>query len=333
MINEKQNKEAVDLIKKSKNFILLCHESPDIDSVLSCLILKRVLTQMKKKADIISVDQVGARIKFLHLNGDIKVTDVNKFDYSNYDVLFVLDANNLGRLGIIQPINFKGKIVNIDHHEGVGVGDIHIQNTKAGSTCTLIYYLLKKWGVNVDKETLNIILAGILSDTEIFQFSIYSSSFIFNTVSELIDKGADYETALFYVDQYYDIEVFKYWAEAIQRIKKDTSHKFAYTIIPFKVQKQYEKYGISSRQISDKFLRKIRGTNFGIVIVEEEENGSAKVSIRTRTPGYYVLDLVKRLGGGGHLTGGGAVVKTGSFEESCKLILDEAKEYARFQNE
>jgi bifunctional oligoribonuclease and PAP phosphatase NrnA len=323
-----QSKKILEKIKATENVVLLCHESPDIDSVVSCLILKDVLEGMGKKADIISVDDVGARIKFLKLNGNVKIVDPNKHDYSKYQAMFVLDAGDLERLGITSKVNFKGTVINIDHHEGDGVGEIRIIDRNAGSTCTLLYHIFKDWGVELDKETLDKVLLGIVADTEVFHFSIYSSSFIFRTVSELLDSGADYDMALYYADQYFDVMVFKFWAEAIKRIKIDKKNKFAYSIIPYNIYRKYIKYGISSRQLSDKFLRKIDGTNFGVVIIETED-GAAKVSIRTRTPGFFVLDLVKRLGGGGHLTGGGAVVNAGSFKETCDLILEESGKYAK----
>ena len=91
---------------------------------------------------------------------------------------------------------------------------------------------------------------------------------------------------------------------------------------------KYKEYGITSRQVSDRFLRNINDTDFGIVFIETEK-GKVKVSIRTRTPGFFVLDLIKELGGGGHLTGGGTSVIGETFEKVIEKVLEVAREFSK----
>ena len=283
---------------------------------------------MGKKVDIFSPDELSVRNKSLDSKRVIKVTNTNKIDYQKYDVMFVLDANELKRFGIRSDINFLGKKINIDHHEGDGIGEIKIINTKAGSTCTLLYYLFKDWKINLAGELLDMLLLGIVSDTDVFHFSTNNSSYIFKTVAEIIDKGADYEKALYDFDQSYNLKTLQFWAEAINRIQIDEKYRFVYTAIPYDVFNKYKEYGITSRQVSDRFLRNINDTDFGIVFIETEK-GKVKVSIRTRTPGFFVLDLIKELGGGGHLTGGGTSVIGETFEKVIEKVLEVAREFSK----
>ncbi len=326
-----ESKKILEVVKKANKLILLCHESPDLDSVISNLVMANVLESMGKNVEIISVDNIKLDYKFLESFREIRVLDPNKFDYSKYDTLIAVDVSDLKRLGIKGEINFKGNIVNIDHHEFSSFGNTNLINTEAGSTCTILYYLFKDWELKLKKGILDDLLAGIISDTGIFHFSIYSSSFIFRTVAEIIDSGGNYEKALYHVDQSKDLMVYKFLAEAINSTIIDKDNRFAYTTIPYEVFKKYEKFSVSSRQISDTFLRGINDTDFCIVLIGKKD-GEVKVSIRSRTPNYYVIGLIRSLGGGGHLTGGGARVKEENFEKAVEKVLNAARKYAKENN-
>src|SRR3989344_2717941 len=326
-MNYKESKQILEEIKKAKKIISICHESPDFDSILSNLLLKKIIKKLGKNIELYSPEKLGVKNRFLDPKGEIKIKETNKIKLSEYDLLFALDVSDLKRLKINESINLPKVIVNIDHHDEANFGKISIFERDAGGTCSILYYLFKDWNIKFTNEELNLILLGLISDTHVFHFP-YPSSKVFKRVTELIDEGGDYERALYYVSRCYNVMEFKYWAEAIKRIKIDKKYQFAYTVIPYSIHNKYKRYGVSSRQVSDTFLRNINDTNFGIVIIEDKD-GNAKVSIRTRTPGYYVLDLIKQLGGEGHLTGGGASIKDKTFESAVNLVLEQARKYAK----
>ena len=80
-----------------------------------------------------------------------------------------------------------------------------------------------------------------------------------------------------------------------------------------------------------RYFGRLKETNFGMSILEDGE-GHTNISIRTRTPGYYVIDLLKQLNGGGHLTGGGAAVKGIPFDKAVMKVLQVARKYAKSNN-
>jgi phosphoesterase RecJ-like protein len=288
-------------------------------------VLKNVLEQLGKNADIYSVDGVGYQYGYLDPTNAIKKTDPNKVDFSHYDVLFALDVNNLERFGIITKINFKGQIINIDHHEESGFGDINIIDTKAGATCALLYYLFKDWNTKFDNFILNLLLIAVVADGGVFIYT--TTSQVFRTVADLIEDGADYPQAIFNINQRYDIMVFKFWGDVIDRMQIDSRYRFVYSIIPYSVIQKYKPFGVRTRQVVDGFMRDINGTDFCVALFEDE-NGFTKVSVRSRNPKYYVLDLIKKLGGGGHLTGGGVNIKRGNFTDICDEVLAICRLYA-----
>lgn len=327
-MNYKESDDLLKLIEQNNNFILFCHDEPDIDSIFSCLIMAKYLSEKGKKVDIYCQENIDIFNHYLTPEDKIIVAKASDVNYSDYDVFMTLDVNEFRRFGIDNNFKFNGKVINIDHHSGNGFGDISIVDQMAGSTCTIVYNLLKDWNYPIPPEMSERILVGIISDTGVFHYSIKKSPYIFNEISEIMNSGGDYEKALYLVEQFNRVETMHFWAEALQAIQVDKENRFAYTIIPHSTVKKYEGFDIRSRFVADNFLRNIIDTDFGVVIVESEDGG-AKLSIRTRTPGFYVLDLVVELGGGGHLTGGGAYVKEDTFDKSVEKVLETARKYAK----
>lgn len=325
----KESKDILDLIKNNNKFVLFCHESPDLDSVISCLSLQRKLEEMNKSADIVSVDKIDNRFKFLKSIDTITHKNPDEINFNDYDVMIIPDASEFRRVGINKIPVFDGTVVNIDHHEDENrIGDIKVVNTKSGATCGIIFNIFRDWNLKLGKQDIDDLLLGMVADTGVFHYSIYSSSYIFRIVSEMIDLGGDYDRAVFYADQCYSFEMIKFLGEAIKNIKINKAGKFSYIIMPYKTIKKYKSGDRGSRFVIDKILRNINDTDFAVIIMEKK-NGNVKVSARTRTPGFYVLDFIKQLGGGGHLTGGGSEIETQNFNETCKMILDLAEKYAK----
>jgi len=326
-MNKDDSKEIIKLIKSKRKFVTFLHGNPDMDSILSCILIKEILEKMGKTVDIFSKDTPSAKFDFLRLKDKIIIADPNSVKLDDYEVFLALDIAEIRLLGFETEPEFKGVTIHIDHHELEGFGDLNFKKTDSGSTCILIYEIAKKLGVALKPDTLNNFLLGLVTDSGVFHFAIYNSPYIFTKSAELIEAGADYDRALFYADQYKNYMELKFMEEAIRLSKMDTKHRFVYTAIPYSIFEKYEEYGSRSRDISDDLLRKVRGTDFCIVMIEKKEGG-LKLSIRTRTPGFYVLELCKRLGGGGHLTGGGGSVDNKNFNAAVKIVLNEARKFA-----
>jgi bifunctional oligoribonuclease and PAP phosphatase NrnA len=326
----KESKEVLKEIQKAKRIAMFCHESPDIDSIISCLLLRKILLKMNKTADIYSVDKLTHQNKLLDPENLIVNADPNKIDLSQYDILFALDVSEIRRLGFSKGIGFSGKIIRLDHHETIDPTDITIFERDAGSTSSILFYLSKDWGINLDENDFNNVLLSIISDTDTFHYN-YPGSKIFQRTAELIDLGADFDKALYFVERTVDLEVMKFWAEGIKRIKIDKEGGFAYTVLPYSIIKKYENFDVRTRQLSDHFLRNISSTDFGMVFMEDKD-GHTRISIRSRTPGFYVFDLITKLGGGGHLTGGGIGIHDLPFKKAIQKVLKEARRYAKESN-
>lgn len=329
-MNYEESQTILEEVKKANSFVLLLHQSPDFDSAMSCLLMAKVLEGMGKKVNVFSFDEIDKDSKFFDKDNKIQVVKYEDVNFSEYEVLFILDANETKRVGLPENFSFNGKIIYIDHHEGNDYSDIHIFDRYAGATGAVLYLIFKDWDIDLSMKDLDMVLLILIYDTWVFHFAVYPGTKVFKIANELIDLGANFEQGLFYAEQCNDLETYQFYAEAIKEIKIDNESRFAYVFISKDLFSKYKKNGVRSRQLTDLFLRNINGTDFCVAMIEEGD-GIVKVSVRTRTLGFYVLDLIKEMGGGGHLTGGGATVtsESGNTQESVNTILKYCRDYAQ----
>ncbi len=325
-MNYKESKKILTEIKKAKRILLMCHTSPDEDSIVSCLILQKALIKLGAKVDIVSPDKLEKHQSDLDHESKVIFCKPDNIKFNNYDLFFLLDVSGLKRLGIGFKLPTSLKIINIDHHDSEEDFTIKIKDHLKSSTSEIIYQLVKDFGYKLSLLEKNLILIGIISDTDSFQYGYFPSTF--RTVADLIEQGADYDKALVYLWRSFPIIRFKFISEMLSRIKLDNDYNFAYSAIPYKEYKKFEKLNSCTRDIADHFIRNIDNTNFGIVMVESTQN-NLKVSVRSRRENFRVLDIVEELGGGGYIGGGGALITGLSFEEAVKKVLLIARKYAK----
>ena len=327
-MNYKESQEILVEINKAKKILLACHQGVDPDSITSNLLLKTYLEIIGKEADIVIADEIPDVYRMFDGENKIKQKiDFSKFDFSKYDLFLTCDVNGLKRLGI-EDLKVVGdiKIINIDHHEGVFDGTLYISDTSYSCTAEMIFYLLDDFGFKFDKDSAELVLSGIISDTDSFDYGI--SPRVFKTVSRLIELGADYDKIKFWLLRNNSELQLKFWSKILVNLHVDYENKFAYTYMSHKEFKGFEGVVHPTRTASDMFIRTIKDTDFGMAMLEETK-GELKISIRSRQNNYGVVDLCRQLGGGGHFNGGGAMVAGLPFEKAVKKVLETARKYAK----
>ncbi len=119
-----------------------------------------------------------------------------KFSYtgSNIDTFMVINSSSLPSLGEIYEDNkeiFEGKeIINIDRHfTNTKYGTVNLVETSVASLSEIIFDLLKKSGITIDKDIATNLYNGILAGTK--NFTSYSvTPHTLESAAELLRKGA-----------------------------------------------------------------------------------------------------------------------------------------------
>jgi len=316
----KVSQEILSVVEKSNKILLSFHRSPDLDSIGSTMAMYKVLTNLGKEVTVISPDKPDLDLSHIDNIENLKVKDISDIDLSDFDLFFALDTAKVGLLTFDTQFSFPTDlvVVNIDHHYSNNLkGKIDIIDSSFGSTGELIYNILVIWKIDMDSSVANSLLAAIVGDTRTFRHGTTADTL--KVASELISKGADLQVINFNLYQNTPLNVVRFWAEVLRTLEIKEVGKFKYVMVAIPQSRLAELGGPEVNQnAANMFLGIIKDTDFGILAVEEKE-GEIKGSFRGRT-NVDVSKLAAALGGGGHKSAAGFLIKS-AFDDAVEKII------------
>lgn len=329
-MNYKESAKILEDIQKVNRVLINCHRSPDPDSIGSALALRRVLINMGKQVEVICPSkELFVNVSYLEDYKEIqKGVDFSKFDFSKYEIFMTLDSSSWDMVSGEKDVIPKGiTTIMIDHHlTNKMYGDLNLIDNKVTSVGELLFLVFEDWGVEIDKETANCLMAGIVGDTGAFRYP-GSNERTFEVVGKLMELGADKDMAIYGIYRNEPFELIKFYAEVLVRMKIDEKGKFVWSAIPFEVYKKLGKPATAKESSASLFAQVVKGTEFGFVALEEKK-GKLTISFRSRT-GFDTSQIALALGGGGHIYASGATVEGLSFDRAVNKVLGVARKYAK----
>ena len=186
-------------IKKSFNVFIIGHNSPDFDSIGSCMGIYQFVSSLNGRPYIIINDEYS-KIE----SGVKRIIDENRNVFSfihNSDfrelldrksLLIVCDTNKKNMISIEEMLPLLKNIIVIDHHSE----DDNTILTKnkfiymdVSSCCEIVTRVLNASKIKYPASIANYLLAGISLDTKRFKYN--TSSKTHDVAEKLIDRGAD----------------------------------------------------------------------------------------------------------------------------------------------
>ena len=318
--NDTCSQEIRSLLHSSSQPLILAHIRPDGDAIASVLGMGLALQAAGKKVQMVLVDGIPAKFKFLK-GSDL----IRKQIEPGYDLVVALDCSDQKRLGD----DFKEFEVdiNIDHH----ITNDHFarQNLvlpEQPATAAVLTRYLPEWGFPITPEMAEVLLTGILTDTIGFRTSNVSADTL-RLVANLMENGANltdlYEKAL--VSQSYSAS--QLWGFALSRLEK--KGRLAWTSITLE---DRQKAGYTGRDDADltNILSSIENIDVSILF-NEQINCKIKVSWRSNAT-VNVSVIAQCFGGGGHPPAAGAEIN-GSLEEVQRMVLDVTDSFLKEKNQ
>lgn len=314
--------EAWDLIKKSKKTLLIGHVNPDIDALSSLGLMISLFEDLNKPYLALGLHKNPLAYKFLAHQE--KVLDVlpKDFEATNYDLVVVLDCGQINRTGIVDELqkidNNDGRIIEFDHHLSVEDSlDLEIRNSGAASTTEVLYDFFEINKIDFDKEKIDLILSGILSDTGNFLYPSASGKTM-EIASKMMVLGAKLPKLADKASKNKDFSSLKLWSLALSNLKINKKYGIAVTVIS---QKDIEKLQDELELVGNNdvfgevaaFLSNFKEIKVALVL-REGEDGILKGSLRTAKEKIDVSKIARIFGGGGH-------AKASGFSLSPKHIV------------
>lgn len=312
------------LIKRAGNVIVMGHTNPDFDAIGSCLGLARLAETYGKEALVVTDTSC--------VNFNLCTTRLMKKDTDGYyqnlfadsergldavrsDTLVILtDVNSVDRCECPQIALNCARIAVVDHHRKEGgtmteAQDISYVDPSASSACEMVSEMLdySPLRVELEAEEANVMMAGIMLDTQNFSKSVGARTF--SAALYLRNLGASNEIAsTFFFENMSD-----YTAQT-RIISNSKRYRTKYIIAVNVLDKDSDARTIAAKAANK--LLSIRGTEACFVLACVGSN----VSISARSNGKInVQDILRRIGGGGHFDAAGAQTSIGSEATLTKL--------------
>ncbi len=300
----KHYKSVLDIIRRYRKFLVTTHHNPDADALCSALVMAMFLESKGKQVHVLNENACPDWLKFLPGTSILKKAgDVKKVDH---EAAIVLDCGDLKRAGEVVKFIQKGKpLINIDHHvTNDKFGNINVVQSKASSTCEMIFDLLKEAKHPLNKNIAMLLYAGIMTDTGSFRYE-NTSAHSHAVVEELM--AFKFSAARMYDRLYVGIPVadMKMFTDVIHNAQLLDGNRLFCVSLPKRVAERFSK----SFDLKDKlftFLRSIEGIEV-VAILTELGPKEIRVNLRSQNS-FDVASLAQRFDGGGHKKAAGCKV-------------------------
>ena len=321
------------LLQNKKNIVITIHRGPDADALGSALALSDVLKQLNHNVTVVSPNDYASFLYWMKGNNEVVVfteqTEKAIEITNNADLIFLLDFNDLSRIGEYTETvknSFSTKIM-IDHHQEPNMNDADLvfSDTSSCSTAQLLFEILDGLSFKsmINKDVAECIYAGIMTDTGSFKYSSTTSK-THKVISELIDAGAENSKVhdLIY-DNYSEdrtkllgyclndkLQIFPKLNSAIISLTEEELDRFNF--------KKGDTEGVVNYALA------IKGIIFAVFIAEKE--GKVKLSLRSKGD-FKVNEIAKKyFSGGGHMNASGGISDR-SVEGTVKKVIEVFEEY------
>lgn len=310
-----------DIIKSSKNILIISHMNPDGDTLGSmCGMYSAIKDNFKKQADMLLLSKVPSVYEFLPYINEAK--HIDEYDKSReYDLVIDVDIAAYDRMCDASILFEKAKFtVNIDHHKtNNSYAKLNFVDPKASSTGEVLFGLMKEMGWNVSLDTATALYTAILTDTGSFRFDNTGVK-AFQYASELVEKGVNPSDIYKRCYESNSKELVLFQAYCLSKTVFEDDNRIAYTVI---YKKDIEKFNAGddcTEGLAEK-LRAIVTTDVAFLVKQIGVNIS-KISMRSKV--VDVAEICSVFGGGGHKQAAGCVIKSAP-EDAVKKVLEEIR--------
>lgn len=301
--------EAAAWLLQQQDIVILCHQSPDGDTLGSGSALCRALRSLGKRAQVLCGDPIGRRFQFL-FDG----LEEQQFAPKAVVSVDIADEQLLGGLREV----YGGKIeLCIDHHpSNTHYAQRYFVNPKASATCEIIYELLPLLGVQPDIATATDLYTGIATDTGCFQY-INVTPHTFRVAAQLLELGVpapQINHAMFATKSRARLQLER---EALNTIEYFHHNEIAVVTLTRKMVQESGAEDADTDGIAS-IPRSIEGVHIGVTIKEKADD-LVKVSLRAPQP-YNASEICAKFGGGGHPGAAGCAISCGVEEAKKQLV-------------
>ena len=305
--------------KPSPQFIVSTHKFCDGDGLGAGLALCHALRNQGQKAHFFALEDIHPKYRFMDKKNILKVFEKDQTKLTEDSIFIFVDVNDTR---LVQPLyseikKIQAPIYFIDHHPMIqkNEDDHFFIDSSCSSTAELIYQLLKDLKIDLDEEIATNLFSSVVFDTNCFRY-VKNSEKPFAIASKLVPHIKD--VGVIYENLFKTMTVDKLrFLSKLEQVEYHFNNQVAFLHIK---ESEFKKYKTDSTQAYDliDMVRDVNEVNSTVLVIERED-GSFKLSLRSRNTN--LIPLASSFGGGGHAHSAGASISNQSFSEIKKKAL------------
>lgn len=319
-----------DIINSHNSFLISTHINPDGDAIGSELAMYNYLKSIGKNATIINYSSTPENLLFIDPENTINIynAEVDDDKIYNYDVIFVLDLNQLSRTGELDSlISRSGKtIVCIDHHQNPEnfTENLFVDSSYASTGEILFDLFENSQDYNLSYEIALPLYVAIVTDTGSFKYERTKPATHIKA-AKLLSAGIDPKSVYANIYDQGNINKIKLLARALNSIELHHSGKVAVMTI---YRKDLVDTGTTESDMESfvNYTLNIKNVVIGFFIYELESG----VKISFRSVGEIPVNkLAAEFGGGGHTNAAATRISGDKIENVSLKVIESSQKYLK----
>jgi bifunctional oligoribonuclease and PAP phosphatase NrnA len=307
--------------------VLTGHSPLDGDGLGSALGLCRSLRLKGRRARVVSDAPVPKGLRWLPGADDVLAWTKGAYDtdptLSDPQALLCFDSGDVKRLGgPYDELPKSAVVVNVDHHvTNTGYGHVNWVDAEAPSVGEMVFRLLKKTGLPVDRDVAMPLYLSLVEDTGRFSYSNTSPAAL-RAAAEMVEAGADPETLTNHMFRNEDLATMRLRARCVERLETAAGGRLATTFV---TRRDLDELGLlegdQGREMVEVAIG-LEGAEVGILFRGLGADEGVKLSFRSKTD-FDVAAICVARGGGGHKKASGCTVPDDDLPRVRKAIVAE----------
>jgi phosphoesterase RecJ-like protein len=299
-------------LRGARNVLAITHEHPDADTIGAVLGICLVVEALGGRATAVSTDPIPPLYAFLP-GLDRFRTDPDQDPDVAYDLLVLADCATAERVGPVATRNAElfARLPRaiVDHHaSNGGAGEADWIDPGAAATCELVALLAVRLGLPLDlgdRTLADNLMAGIVMDTATFAHPNATPRTLAVSAA-LVEAGAplsDISRRLYRTKPDAQLRLF---GRVLDRLAVSADRRVIWSTLRSADFAATGAIPAHSEGIIDLLAQS--ETAEVSMLLKEQEDGTTRLSVRTRPGGVDATVLTGTWGGGGHARAAGATI-------------------------
>lgn len=307
--------DIVSALQSSSSILISVHKSPDGDALGSQLALMFALEKLGKTVTAHNLDPVPEIYRFLPGSERIRT---GPHVEGRFDALVVLDSDP-PRTDLFEKTYPADLLINIDHHVTNPLEwPLTWLDASAAAAGEMVYELIRKLGVSLDKQLALCLYTSIFTDTGSFRYSNTTARSM-HIAAEMIEAGADPWIVTENVYESIAYRRVKLLGSVLESMERSEDGRIAWVVV---TEELYRLHAASAEDTDNfvNFVRSVKGVEVAVLF---RQTGGTQYKISLRSKGRIDLSrLAQALGGGGHKNAAGGILN-GTLSEVKSRVINE----------